>query len=54
MKKMSQYYGSISEGELFSSALDEGKLTEIKKKLVCREMLAEKVRKFDFHMRMIF
>ena len=53
MKKMSQYYGSIGEGELFSSALDEGRLTEIKKKLVCREMLAEKVRKFDFHKRLI-
>lgn len=49
MKKMSEYYGHIGAGELFSSSLDEGKLTEIKKKLVCREMLASKIRQLELH-----
>ncbi|MBQ9805097.1 MAG: hypothetical protein IJW49_01115 [Clostridia bacterium] len=53
MKKMSEYYGHIGAGELFSSSLDEGKLTEIKKKLVCREMLASKVRELDFQHRLL-
>lgn len=53
VKKMSEHYGSIVSGDLFSSSLDEGKLTEIKKKLVCREMLSEKIRNLDFHKRMI-
>lgn len=53
MKKMSDYYGDIGAGELFSSSLDEGKLTEIKKKLVCREMLASKIRQLDFQRRLI-
>lgn len=44
MQKMSQYYGSIGEGNLFYSSLDEGNLTEIKKKLVCRKMLANRIR----------
>ena len=53
MKKMSEYYGHIGAGELFSSSLDEGKLTEIKKKLVCREMLASKIRMLDFQQRLL-
>lgn len=53
MKKMSEYYGHIGAGDLFSSSLDEGKLTEFKKKLVCREMLASKVRKLELHYRLI-
>lgn len=53
MKKMSEYYGHIGAGDLFSSSLDEGKLTEIKKKLVCREMLASKIRELEFQHRLI-
>ena len=53
MKKMSEYYGGIVDGNLYASTMDEGELTEIKKKLVCREMLAEKIRKLDFHKRLI-
>lgn len=53
MKKMSEYYGHIGAGDLFTSALDEGKLTEIKKKLVCREMLASKIRAMEFQYRLI-
>ncbi len=49
MKKMSERYGRIGAGDLFSSSLDEGKLTEIKKKLVCREMLASKIRQLELH-----
>lgn len=53
MKKMSEYYGSIGAGDLFYSIHDEGDLTEIKKKLVCREMLASKIRRMDFQKRML-
>ena len=53
MKKMSEYYGSIGVGNFFTSSLDEGKLTDIKKQLVCREMLASKIRQLDFQKRLI-
>ncbi len=46
VKKMSEHYGSI-EKEFFVSAKDEGELTEIKKNLVCSEMLASKIRELD-------
>lgn len=44
MKKMSEYYGKLNNDNKFASAKSEGELTEIKKKLVCKEMLASKVR----------
>ena len=53
MKKMSAYYGRIGEGELYASSVSEGQLTEIKKKLVCKEMLASRIRALDFHRRLI-
>jgi ribonuclease-3 len=53
MKKMCENYGRIGAGNLFVSSVDEGSLTDIKKKLVCREMLAKKIRELDFHKRLI-
>jgi len=47
MKKMSEYYGNIGENGFFDSKNNEGTLTEIKKKLVCREALASRIRKMD-------
>ncbi|MBO5294345.1 MAG: hypothetical protein J6B71_03770 [Clostridia bacterium] len=53
MKKMSGYYGHVGEGNLYASNKTEGTLTEIKKKLVCGEMLASKIRALDFQYRLI-
>ena len=44
MKKMSQRYGAVGESGLYSHSLDEGQLTEIKKNLVCKPMLASRIR----------
>ena len=52
-KRMSESYGSVSIGHMFYSKADEGKLTEIKKKLVCREMLAGRIRELGFDYRML-
>ena len=43
-KKMSEYFGNITENDRFYSCKNEGELTDIKKKLVCREMLASRIR----------
>ena len=48
IKKMSKRYGHIGMGNRFASDKDEGELTEIKKKLVCREMLASKICQLGF------
>ena len=53
MKKMSEYYGKIGDNEPYSSLLNEGELTEVKKKLVCREMLARKIRGLGFQTHLI-
>ncbi|MBQ8310645.1 MAG: hypothetical protein IJX80_06510 [Clostridia bacterium] len=53
MKKMSEYYGKIEDNETYSSLLNEGELTEVKKKLVCREMLAHKIRNLGFQAHLI-
>ena len=37
----------------FVSEYSEGKLTEIKKKMVCREMLAKRIRSFGFQYELI-
>lgn len=52
VKKMSEYYGSI-KGGFFVSPKDEGRLTEIKKKLVCSEMLASKIRELGLQEHLI-
>ena len=53
MKKMSEQYGHVGVGDLYVSDKDEGSLTEIKKKLVCRKMLAGKIRQLDFQKRLL-
>lgn len=63
VKKLAEKYGSFAkeyEGynlhedcNEFISEHSEGKLTEIKKKLVCREMLASRIRIFGFQYELI-
>ena len=63
VKKLAEKYGSFAnEYEDYDSREDwneyisehsEGKLTEIKKKLVCREMLANRIRVFGFQYELI-
>lgn len=53
MKKMSERYGKVGVGDLFSSEKGEGELTEIKKNLVCRKMLSNKIKMFEFQNRLI-
>ena len=63
VKKLAEKYGSYAnEYEDYDSCEDcnefisehsEGKLTEIKKKLVCREMLASRIRVFGFQYELI-
>ena len=48
MKKMSEYYGSVNEFGDYASKKSEGELTDIKKKLVCGEMLSGKIRELNF------
>lgn len=43
MKKLSEYYGSESQNGKYVSQKNEGQLTDIKKKLVCKKMLAHRV-----------
>lgn len=43
MKKLSTYYGDESLNGKYVSLKNEGQLTEIKKKLVCKKMLAHRV-----------
>ena len=63
VKLLAEKYGSYAEDyddynpredcNEFVSDLSEGKLTEIKKKLVCREMLASRIRMFGFQYELI-
>jgi ribonuclease-3 len=47
-KKMSDWYGQINEDKEFESKLNEAQLTEIRKKLVCKTMLANRFDILDF------
>lgn len=49
MKEMSEFYGSVKNGEPFLSMYDEGRLTKIKNALVCKETIAEKIKELGFH-----
>ena len=63
VKLLAEKYGSYAEDyddynphedcNEFVSDLSEGKLTEIKKKLVCRDMLASRIRMFGFQYELI-
>lgn len=63
VKKLAQKYGSFAneyedydlheDWNEFISQYGEGKLTEIKKKLVCREMLANRIKIFGFQYELI-
>lgn len=63
VKKLAEKYGSFAkeyedydlheDWNEFISKHSEGKLTEIKKKLVCREMLASRIRVFGFQYELI-
>ncbi len=49
MKKLSEYYGGIGDGGLYDSRQSEADLSKIKANLVCKEMLAKKIRVLCFH-----
>lgn len=63
VKKLTEYYGYLAEDcdeydsredwNEFICEYNEGKLTEIKKKLVCREMLSRRIRTFGFQYELI-
>ena len=63
VKLLAEKYGSYAEDyddynpredcNEFVSDFSEGKLTEIKKKLVCREMLSNRIRTFGFQYHLI-
>lgn len=63
VKKLTEYYGYFAkecdgydpreDWNEFICEYNEGKLTEIKKKLVCREMLARRIRTFGFQYELI-
>ncbi|MDE6698489.1 MAG: hypothetical protein K2J91_03310 [Lachnospiraceae bacterium] len=48
MKKLSEYYGSTTQNGKYASEKAEGQLTEIKKKLVCKKMLAHRIDMLGF------
>ena len=48
MKKLSDYYGGFTQNGKYASEKTEGQLTEIKKKLVCKKMLAHRIDTFGF------
>lgn len=48
MKKLSEYYGDKTQNGKYASSKTEGQLTEIKKKLVCKKMLASRIDFFGF------
>ena len=48
MKKLSEYYGKETQNGKYSSEKTEGQLTEIKKKLVCKKMLAHRIDQLGF------
>ena len=43
MKKLSEYFGEITQNRKYISKKTEGQLTELKKKLVCKKMLAHRI-----------
>lgn len=43
MKKLSEFYGKETQNGKYDSEKDEGQLTEIKKKLVCKKTLARQI-----------
>ena len=48
MKKLSEHYGNTTQNGKYASEKTEGQLTEIKKKLVCKKMLAHRIDTFGF------
>ena len=48
MKKLSEHYGELTQNGKYSSKKNEGKLTEIKKKLICKSMLASRIDQLGF------
>ena len=48
MKKLSEYFGEATQNGKYVSQKTEGQLTEIKKKLVCKKMLAHRIDMLDF------
>ena len=48
MKKLSEYYGNTTQNGKYASEKAEGQLTEIKKKLICKKMLAHRIDMFGF------
>lgn len=48
MKKLSEYFGETTQNGKYASQKTEGQLTEIKKKLVCKKMLAHRIDVLDF------
>ena len=47
MKKLSEYFGEATQNGKYASQKTEGQLTEIKKKLVCKKMLAHRIDMLD-------
>ena len=48
MKKLAEYYGELTQNGKYSSTKNEGMLTEIKKKLICKSMLASRIDQLGF------
>lgn len=48
MKKLSERFGGLAQNGKYSSIKNEGKLTDIKKKLVCKSMLASRIDQLGF------
>lgn len=48
MKKLSEHYGNATQNGKYASEKTEGQLTEIKKKLICKRMLAHRIDTFGF------
>ena len=48
MKKLSEYFGETTQNGKYASQKTEGELTEIRKKLVCKKMLAHRIDMLDF------
>ena len=48
MKKLSEYFGETKQNGKYASQKTEGQLTELKKKLVCKKMLAHRIDVLNF------
>ncbi len=48
MKKLSEFYGNTTQNGKYASEKAEGQLTEMKKKLICKKMLAHRIDMFGF------